>query len=172
MTDDIEMEDFKIDISQFKLSDNNIKTFNRITNINTDCVPNALFLIGAIDSKTTDILRIISEDTIGFHKPTIKKMFNYIFKRNFDFFKADKSFLYNYCHNELLPGHSIFCTVDKMLPVPVSHAILIAKTDDGRLVLLDGQQPSGLICEIKGEDSDCWKNYKKDVDYYIIQNLN
>lgn len=152
-------------VCEFVMSNENIDTFNRVTKHDYDCVPNALYLLGAIDSKTTDIMRILSRRIGGVYKEEIEEIFNYLLGKEFKFLGVDKRFLYNYCENNLKPGHAIFCGYKKQL----SHIFLLAKRLDGVLVLLDGQNRD-ILCIITGEHSECWRNYIAD-SYFILKTI-
>lgn len=152
-------------VSEFIMSNENIETFNRVTKNDFDCVPNALYLLGAIDSKTTDIMRILAR-RFGVYVEEIEDIFNYLLGKEFKFLVIDKRFLYNYCENNLKPGHAVFCGYKKQ---QLSHVFLLAKRLDGVLVLLDGQNRD-ILCIITGENSECWRNYIADV-YFILTTL-
>jgi len=146
-------------IARFKMSNNKISTFNAISTVTSDCVPNALYTLGAIDVVTTDIIKILI-DGKGISGLECEKIFKYLFGSEFRFQTINKTVFYNYCDNELEPNNAIFCAIP-------GHVFLIAKRSDLTLVVLDGQNPGGIMCEIKGEDSLCWKDYKHN-DYYVL----
>ena len=158
------MEPETIKIQKFKMSNDSILTFNRITTTNTDCVPNALFLLGLINVVTAEIMRMLVIKN-GVDNEQTEKIFGYLIGKPCLLLKIDKNALYHYCMTELTPYQAIYC-VSNRVGAP-RHAFLIARTDDNRLVVLDGQTESGIMCEIKGEDSECWSGYKSDI-YDVI----
>lgn len=170
MADEMKVEN--IQIGQFFITDEAIETFSRITTRYGDCVPNALFLLGAIDATTTDVIKILTED-VGMSLKKTENLFKYLLsekakKLGANMFSQvmlsgiDKKELYNFCISSLMPSHSIFCILER-IGSPIGHAFLIARKNDGRLVVLDGQRP-GIICDIK----DCWGEYVADI-YHVLK---
>jgi hypothetical protein len=62
-------------LSIFKISDENINSFQRFINAPMDCVINALQLIGLLDSLTSNIFRISCVGKQGFELIQIEKLF-------------------------------------------------------------------------------------------------
>ena len=128
----------EFEIRQFQIKDHNIEAFSRLTQTTHDCVPNALCLLGFINSGTADLIRIIVEGQ-GIVQEKIEKIFNYLTdSKNFRFFPKNEDELYNYCQTELNPGHAIF------VGIPY-HVFLIAKDLNGLLGILDASYSCILI---------------------------
>ena len=158
------MEAEIIKIQKFKMTNDSISTFHRITLSYSDCVPNALFLLGLISSVTAEIMRILVVKN-GVDNEETEKIFSYLIGKPCLLLKIKNTVLYQYSMTELNPNEAIYCVSNR--PGDPRHAFLIAKTNDGILSVLDGQKESGIMCEIKGEDSECWSSYKSDF-YDII----
>jgi hypothetical protein len=166
MANEMKMQQEIPEVSTFSITDENIGSFYRLTNRENDCVPNALFFIGAINNITADLLKIVAEKN-GMYKDTIEKIFKYLLNREFKFLKVNKKFFYNYCDNILPPGTVIFCGTDNTYNP--GHVFLVGKNRKNKLVLLDGQNKQPL-CFIEGEKSECFKNYISE-EYFLLHSI-
>ena len=152
----------KMLISQFRMSDDNLYKFQRLVNNPKDCVINAMQIIGMIDSKAAEVLRIMVGNR-GFQVTEIESIFmlyrphRFKFETfpNFEIWK--KTFI-----RTLLPGNVIFAGYN-------GHVFIIGRLLNGLMVLIDPQLPEGSRFCYLGENNMC-ENFIKynSRTYYIL----
>lgn len=144
-------------LSQFKISDENIAGFKRFVDKPMDCVINALQIFGALDSKSSNILRISCAGDEGIYIEQIEKIFTLLLGNNFDFQSSDnyQDFV-EIIEKTLLPGYGVFAGY-------TGHVFIIARKENGVIMLIDPQR-SQIVCEIN-KCQDYIRNYK---EYYLL----
>lgn len=162
-------------LSQFKISDENIDSFQRYINSPMDCFINALQLMGLLDSLTSNIFRISCVGKQGFEIMQIEKIFILLNKEkhNFDFIST-KNFdeFAKTIETNLLPGHVVFAgySTDKLVGdnwanKTNGHVFIIGRYHDGRIVYIDPQIDT--ICDI----NTCQHLIRNRGDnYYLLHN--
>ena len=125
------------------MSDAQITSFRRWVKKPMDCVINALELIGALDGRNADLMRIASGDK-GLQKDQIEHVFTYLFPSNkWDFFGySDIKKLEHYTLNIMQPGHVIFCGYyghNASVNAQIGHVFLIGKDSSGIVKYMDPQ---------------------------------
>jgi len=165
-------------ISQFEISDDNIKRFSRNVNSPYDCVINALQIMGFIDKVTSNILRISDiGDKFGFNKIQIEKIFILLKGTNFDFIAINNFNDFSQTvEQNLLPGHVIFAGYMEIINKGelnekgesdekiFQHVFLIGRYLNGKIVLMDPQLQA--LCDI----NKCQDLIRNKDEYYILYN--
>ena len=142
------LEDFGLPpaniLSQFKITDANLQTFNRTFNAPMDCVINALQLMGILDDISANIMRISTLGVVGFTKAQIEIIFAYKFRKNFDF-KPTTNFdeWATWINTLLIPGHVVFAGY-------TGHVFLIGRMLNGRLFYIEPQL--NMFCDLNTEE--------------------
>ena len=159
--------------AEFKMSDAQIHSFRRWVKKPMDCVINALELIGALDDRNADLMRIAAGDT-GLQKDQIENIFSYLFPSNkWDFFGySDIKKLEHFAMNIMQPGHVIFCGYyghNASVNAQIGHVFLIGKDHAGQIKYMDPQIGNGgTICNLVGNDT-CYGYIKDKSQYFILQ---
>jgi len=150
-------------IAPFYMTDENLHHFRRWVKKPSDCVINALELLGVLQATPADLMRIAVGDS-GLSAPKIEETFAYVYPTiRWRFFRyTDIHTLENFCIQGLQPSHVIFCGYNKQ---GFRHVFLIGKTNTGKVVLIDPQ--ANLFCDL--ENSDCFENIQDAEEYYILQ---
>jgi hypothetical protein len=153
-------------IAQFRIFDENLKSFKRLIDKPMDCVVNAMQIIGVINSTTADLLRIKAGKQV-FQIDEIEKMFTLYFPHIFKFKSMDGVEWVNQIKQILKPGHVMFVGYsDKNGP---GHVFLVGRlaTDSKDIIMLDPQLPPGYqYCPLK--DDRCFDFISNKTNYYIL----
>lgn len=122
---------------EFKITDDNIESFKGMNPNPTDCVINAMEILGLIDSTSAGIARIIVRD-MGVITTRISEIFEFItkIKHNWVTYRDKESF--SSIVGSLSPGHAFFILAE-FYGSDMSHAIVIAKNLSGEVFVLDPQ---------------------------------
>ena len=122
-----------------------------------DCVINALQIFGALDIKSSNILRISCAGDAGFYKEQIEKIFILLLGNNFNFKSSDnyQEFV-EIIEKTLLPGHGVFAGY-------TGHVFIIARKENGVIMLIDPQR-SSIVCEI----NECQDYIRNKKEYYLL----
>jgi hypothetical protein len=122
------------------ISDEQINNFQRDITSPMDCFINALQLVGVLDTRTANLMRISSLGKTGFKKEEIEMIFIYIIGKNFDF-KATHNYqeFAETIMKSILPGHAVFAGYE-------GHVFIIARTQTGTIVYIDPHIP--IICNL------------------------
>lgn len=123
-------------LSQFAITDENLRNFNRTFNNPRDCVINALHIMGIIDNVTANIMRIVNNrqyNTIT--KEQIEIIFAYVIGKNFEF-KSTTNYnkWYNFINTYLTPGNVVFAGY-------IGHVFLIGRSMDNKIIYIDPHVP-------------------------------
>jgi hypothetical protein len=158
--------------AEFKMSDAQIHSFRRWVKKPMDCVINALELIGALDGRNADLMRIAAGDS-GLEKDQIENIFSYLFPSNkWDFFGySDIKKLEHFAVNIMQPGRVIFCGYyghNASVNAQIGHVFLIGKNQSGQIKYMDPQIGNGTICNIQGNDT-CYSYIADKSRYFILQ---
>ena len=152
-------------LTTFRISDENIRSFNRIIMSPMDCFINALQIIGILDQRTADIIRISTSGMVGFNEKQIELIFMYTLKKNFHF---KKYYLYATWLSEITqnmrPGTCVFAGY-RMID-GAGHVFLIARRLDGIIVYIDPQL--NTICDIN--EQECRANLMNKKFYFLLYN--
>lgn len=134
-------------LSQFKITDEQLLSFNRAVPSPMDCFINALQILGVVNSITANIMRISSSGRIGFSKEEIETIFVMLTGYNHDF-KSTESFeeFSQWIGKLLLPGHVVFAGYEGN----TKHVYLIGRRIDGMLVYIDPQV--GIVCDLSTKE--------------------
>ena len=137
-----------------------------------DCVINALELMGALDGRNADLMRIAVGDK-GLQKDQIESIFSYLFPTNkWDFFGyTDIKMLEHFTMNIMEPGHVIFCGYyghNASVNAQIGHVFLIGKDSAGNVLYMDPQVgANGIICNLM--DPTCYSHIQNKNQYFILQ---
>ena len=150
----------KMLISHFKMDDVNILNFRRLVNNPGDCVINAMQLIGMIDSKAAEVLRIMVGNR-GFQVKEVESIFmlygSHIFKfQTIPNFETWKDMIIK----TLFRGNVMFTGYD-------GHVFIIGALLDGNYVLIDPQLPEGSRFCYFAHNNMC-ENFIKNKSFYYI----
>lgn len=157
----------QLQISMFKITDENLLSFKRIIKAPMDCVINALQIIGILDYFTSNIFRISHVGNKGFTIEQLEKVFSLRYGHYFTY-KACKDFdaFTSTVINTLQPGCVMFCgEID--LDENEGHAFLIGRFLDGRYVKIDPQNEF-LICELIDDECFSQLTTRKNEQYRIL----
>lgn len=130
------------ELSQFKITDNSLNSFNREFASATDCFINVLQIIGMFDNATANILRITHLGrNRGFTQEEIELIFMYRVDKNFNFTETSSwNQFETVLTQSLKPGHVTVAGY-------TNHVFLIGRTLSGVFIYID---PQG-----KGENGYC-----------------
>ena len=158
--------------AQFKMNDQQIFSFKRWVKKPMDCVINALELMGALDGRNADLMRIAVGDK-GLQKDQIESMFSYLFPTNkWDFFGyTDIKLLEHFTMNIMEPGRVIFCGYyghNVSVNAQIGHVFLIGKDSAGNVLYMDPQVgANGIICNLM--EPTCYSHIQNKNQYFILQ---
>lgn len=152
---------------QVTITDEHLCNFRRFIGSPMDCLINAIQLMGLIESKEANLLRISAAGTAGFSIEQISSIF-ILYTHKFCLFKQTNDF-------------NIFGTqLTKMLPGTValggysgggfSHVFLIGKSLNGTMVYIDPQQEVNTFCNLSEEQ--CVNTLKNKDAYYLLYHNN
>lgn len=152
---------------QFPITDDKLSNFTRMIQKPKDCVINAFQILGLVDSRSAEIMRIAVGET-GLTEGQIEQVFNFVLKSRYKFVEdKDRSKLNDYVINTLKPGHVVFFGIKYSTEFSIErHVFLIGKYLDGRLVYIDPQSAdSGCILN----EGECYnKVFGNVISYYIL----
>lgn len=131
-------------LSQFQITDQQILNFKSIvTTSQMDCFINALQILGYVDVKTANMMRISSAGRTGFTQEEIEKIFIVVQGYNFDFKSTSSPAEFStWISAHLQPGHVVFAGYEGL----VNHVYLIGRFQNGQIVYIDPQ--AGTICDL------------------------
>jgi hypothetical protein len=135
---------FCTNLSQFQITDEQILNFKSIvTTSPMDCFINALQILGYLDTKTSNIMRISSAGRTGFLQEEIEKIFIVLQGYNFDFKSTSSPAEFSsWITSHLLPGHVVFAGYEGQ----TNHVYLIGRFHNGQIVYIDPQL--GTLCDL------------------------
>jgi hypothetical protein len=134
-------------LSQFKITDEQILGFKRISPTPMDCFINALQILGVIDNITANIMRISSAGKTGFTSEEIEKIFIYLSGHNHDFKSTGSPQEFSeWIAKNLLPGYVVFAGHEG----GNNHVYLIGRELGGKLLYIDPQV--GILCDLSTEE--------------------
>lgn len=151
-------------VSLFKMTDEQLFSFNRRFRTPNDCVINALQLIGMVDDFTGNLLRITMTGQIGSTSTQIELIFILKFKYNFHFTKIGNIHTFSdYLIQYVPPGHVVFAGYS-------GHVFLAGKDISGRPLYIDPQIVNTPICylDIKG----CSSLINGNPPWYLLMHSN
>lgn len=122
------------EMSQFKITDNSLNSFNREFASPTDCFINVLQIIGMFDSATANILRIthLGQER-GFSQEEIELIFMYSMNKNYDFSEtSDWTLFETLISQNLKPGHVTVAGY-------TNHIFVIGRDLSGNFIYIDPQ---------------------------------
>lgn len=155
------------ELSQFKITDENIENFARHFSSPMDCFINALQIIGFIDEKCGNLMRISSVGRNGFTREEIEIIYIYLTGNNYDF-KPTNNFdeFVKEIESKILPGYAVFAGFEDNFRGKIyKHVFLIAKKNDNTIFYIDPQIPT--ICNV----NECQNNYLKNHQtWYLLFN--
>ena len=131
-------------LSQFPITDAQIIGFRTVIPISPmDCFINVLQILGYLDSKTSNILRISSAGRTGFSQEEIEKIFIMLEGYNFDFKSTSSPAEFSeWISTHLKPGHVVFAGYESL----INHVYLIGRLVNGVIVYIDPQ--AGIVCDL------------------------
>lgn len=137
-----------VHLSQFKITDSNLMSFERNISAPMDCVISAMEVMGVINSGAANIMRISTIGAIGITKQQIELIFAYALGKNFEFDTTSTYTQWTDIINEKLhPGHVVFAGVTGT--DDSKHVFMIGRNSSGALVLID---PSNhMFCDLASE---------------------
>lgn len=149
---------------QFPITNEKLNNFTRMKQKPKDCVINAFQILGLLDARSADIMRIaVGEE--GLVESQIEETFDFVLKSRFKFVEdSDKEKLGLYVGKFLQPDNVVFIGVK--YTDETRHVFLIGKYRDGRAVYIDPESPnSGCILN----KEECYKSVFENVtSYYIL----
>ena len=167
------MSDFEYEIATTDATPlNNSSKFNRNIKNTSDCVVNALQLLGIISKEQADILRIVVPVS-GVTTEMIEKIFTFIpssNKRNYMFrFLGNPSFdNFRSMINKIPSNTAVFCGYEDLNRI--KHVFLIAKTVQGEYHMIDPNMLSlrpGYMCNLT-TDPKCISLLDNKLMYYLL----
>jgi len=145
-------------LSQFRITDDNIKKFNRQFQVPMDCFINAMELMDVLDTKSANIMRISTLGKTGFTKEQIEIIFMYTFGNNFDFKKTNRFDEWSkWISLYLQPGHIVFAGY-------TNHVFLIGRLLDNTILYIDPQIPT--LCNL--DDPACQQYVENKNEWYLL----
>jgi len=152
------------EVVQFPITDDQLQRIQRTVIKPRDCVINAMEIIGIVDGRSADIMRIMVGDT-GIITSNIEGIFEFAFRRTFTFTPDNRiDLLGNYLDTSLMINHVVFLGV--VYDDGNSHVFLIGKTMTNSLVYIDPQNPS--LCNLR--DPACFTSvFARVTSYSILQ---
>lgn len=150
-------------LSQFKITDEQLLSFKRIAPTPMDCFINALQIIGVVNNITANIMRLSSAGKTGFTSEEIEKIFIFLSGHNHDF-KATGSpqEFSEWIAKNVFPGHVVFAGHEG----GNNHVYLIGRGIDGTIVYIDPQL--GIMCDLSTQE--CQGYLKNNRVYRLMFN--
>lgn len=153
-------------LAHFPVTDDNINTISqRFIKKPMDCVVNAMQVIGIVDSRSADIMRIFVGEK-GIQENQIIAMFEYVYRRPFRFRKFDASeyqILFDGLNDDQIFPRSSAIFAGVVYLNGNRHVLIIGKNYQGELVYVDAQNPdlcnlNNIRCKasVFGDTSQIW----------------
>lgn len=121
------------EISTFRVTDDQINGFERLINSPMDCVITAMQIIGMLDGKSANIMRVTTLGIHGITKIQIELIFTLFYNKNFDFKQTYDYDEFTRTISATLPvGHVVFGGY-------VGHVFILARHLDGSIYYIDPQ---------------------------------
>jgi hypothetical protein len=146
--------------AKFSISSDNVRDFKRWIKKPQDCVINALELLKIVDSRTADIMRIITGD-FGISQDHVEEIFNYSFpQKQWSFLESTEIQNLSDIVADMPAQSSIFCGYEDP---EKAHVFIIAKTDKGSFYI-DPQLP--IDCNL--QVPQCLGLIEDKTKYYVL----
>lgn len=149
-------------MAAFPMSDSQLDGFKRHVPHSSDCVINAMQLLGLIDERTGDLMRITAMPLRGFHQQQIEKLMERTTGYKYDFRSKSSYEDFFAAATQLEAGRAIFCGI-KRSNGP-SHVFIIGRGLNRTLYFIDPQIP--IICDIN--DPSCSIHIRENVTEWFI----
>jgi hypothetical protein len=160
-------------IPQFQLDEEIINTFKR-PDIRNDCVINALQGLGLLTQYTADYMRILKDKDKGIYRDIYSRIFSHAYKQTYKFINISSydeliSFSKNIYINHIIVVSYTFSSKRHLI---LSHVILIAKRDNGDVVIIDPQDKRYVkgLCNLL-TDKNCNSSLKNAISVRILSQL-
>lgn len=146
-------------LSYFKITNESITSFDRQFNTPMDCAINALQIMGILDSRSANIMRItiLGKENYGISQIQIELIFMYVIRHNFSFIPITTyEDWFRIIVNFLPPSNVVFAGV-KEIDIdgnPISHIFLIGRDTNGIIVYIDPM--NSPPCNIMDAKCDKW----------------
>jgi hypothetical protein len=152
--------------SMFDFTDDRLQSFTRIASRPNDCVVNTMQLIGQITEREAALLRIVlTTESLSITK--ITTIFTLLQPHKFRFIDVDSS-KFEEVLNMLPKQKALFAGYESVIEDKTfKHVFTIAKTIDGKLVLIDSQLPTQM-CDLS--KPECLLNISNRDKYMLLQN--
>jgi hypothetical protein len=151
-------------LTQFRITNEQILGFRRYIKSPRDCVINALQIIGILDERSSNLIRIImASQNIEIFTTQIEAIFTLYSGKKFRF-KPTSSYakFSTYIRNNLAPGHACFAGYESSQ----RHAFLIGRNLDGTILYIDPQLET--ICPL--ESPQCSQLIANNTKWYLLFN--
>jgi len=149
-------------MAAFPMSDSQLDGFKRHVAHSSDCVINAMQLLGLIDERTGDLMRITAMPLSGFHQQQIEKLMERTTGYKYDYRSSSSYQDFYAAATQLEAGRAIFCGIKRSNGT--SHAFIIGRGLNGTLYFIDPQIP--IICDIN--DPSCSAHIRENVTEWFI----
>jgi len=149
-------------MAAFSMSDSQLDGFKRHVAHSSDCVINAMQLLGLIDERTGDLMRITAMPLSGFHQQQIEKLMERTTGYKYDFRSSSSYREFLTAVTQLEADRAIFCGIKRSNGT--SHAFIIGRGRNGTLYFIDPQIP--IICDIN--DPACSRHIRENVTEWFI----
>jgi hypothetical protein len=149
-------------MAAFPMSDSQLDGFKRHVHNSSDCVINAMQLLGLIDERTGDLMRITAMPLSGFHQQQIEKLMERTTSYKYDFRSSSSYQEFLTAITQLEASRAIFCGIKRSNGT--SHAFIIGRGVNGTLYFIDPQIP--IICDIT--DPACSIHIRENVTEWFI----
>jgi hypothetical protein len=155
----------EMEVVQFPITNEQLLRIQRTVVRPRDCVINAMEIIGIIDGRSADIMRIMVGD-LGIPTEKIENIFEFSFRRSFTFTPDNRMDLLDFfLTNSLMPNNIVFIGVEYISGE--KHVFLIGKTETNALIYIDPQAPSSM-CDLR--ETACFQTvFQNVINYYILQ---
>lgn len=152
---------------EIKISDQNLCNFRRYMNSQMDCLINAMQLMGLIDSKAANLVRIsFAGTTSGFTIEQISSIF-ILYTNRFCLFRQMANF--DVFRTQVIKINPGTVTLGGYVSGGISHVFLIGKTTSGQMVYIDPRETISTYCNLS--EQHCLNILlNKDFYYLLYQN--
>lgn len=149
---------------EIKISDQNLCNFRRYMNSQMDCLINAMQLMGLIDSKAANLVRISSAGTTtGFTIEQISSIF-ILYTNKFCLFRQMANF--NAFATQLTKINPGTVALGGYTTEGLSHVFLIGKTIGGEMVYIDPRETISTYCNLS--EQQCLNILSNKNLYYLL----
>jgi hypothetical protein len=133
-------------IAQFAMNDQTVASYNSVCHLKTDCGINVFQLLGLIDAKTANLMRITDAGEKGMTLEQIEKIFTLYTGHNMTFLfgAADIGRLIDIAIGVLPPGKAMVVFMRTMERTTEGHVVLIAKAANGEPLMIDPQLTTSI----------------------------